>query len=126
MPHAQLATSGSRHQKRRLNNSIILCVSRPKCNILPFDEEIDASATHILNHTEHDKDDEEFSDNESLNPENLEFHQPPKRKRSTNIRELPENKKTHRYGATTWKQHHLQHHSRVCNSCCSCSPNHNN
>ena len=43
--------------------------------MLPFDEEIDANAAHILNKSDCDTDNEEYSENENLNYENLEFYQ---------------------------------------------------
>ena len=48
--------------------------------MLPFDDELDANASRISNQTGHDKDDEESSGCESLNPEHPEFQPPPKRK----------------------------------------------
>ena len=66
----QLETSSLCLHKLRLNNIIILYVSRLKWHILPFEEELDANASHILNQTEFDRDDEESSEDEDLNLEN--------------------------------------------------------
>ena len=41
--------------------------------MLPVDDEIDANDTHILNKAEHNKDDDESSDNQILKPENQEL-----------------------------------------------------
>ena len=68
------------YQKLLLNNVIALYVSRPKADMLPFDDEIDTNSSHILNRSEYDKDDDESSDNGDLKPENPEFYQAKKRK----------------------------------------------
>ena len=62
IPHAQLELSRLILQKLRLNNIIILYVSRPKYGMLLFEEELDANTSLILNQTECVRCDEEFSD----------------------------------------------------------------
>ena len=46
-PCQQLVTSRLCCQKLRLNNSIVLYVSRPKCDTLPFEDELDANTSGI-------------------------------------------------------------------------------
>ena len=83
-----------RLQKLCIDNIIVLCVSRSKCDMLLFKEEIDANASCIVKNAEHDLDDKECSGSASLNPKNPEFHQPPKRKHTPITSDLPPNNKT--------------------------------
>ena len=81
MTYEKLVVSRLHHKKLRLNNSIVLYVSRPKCDMLPFEDELDAKTSRILNSTECDRDDEEYLDEEDLKFDNPELHSSPKRKR---------------------------------------------
>ena len=67
-PYDELLTSRLNRQKLRLDNKIALYVHRPKVDMLPFSEEIDANNTLVLDRNQEDKDDRESSDDEDLNP----------------------------------------------------------
>ena len=94
----QLLTSRLKRQKNRLDNCIAFCVERPQSDMVPYDNETNASTNLILHRTEWDKDYEESSDDEELNLDNQEFYSTTKRKRSTSARDLP----THHNKQIVW------------------------
>ena len=83
----------------------MLCIDRPKSDILPFTDKIDENTALVLNGSKWDKDDNESSDDEDLNLDNLEFRPFTKSKQNTNASGFPLSKKTYRHGITNWKQH---------------------